>query len=266
MVIMPYTSRMKKSVSYPGTAVIALVVLAALVFLPVSGMVYQPAQVSLSAANSRVPVSTNVTATVSATQFVSATISSGSPVVGDPVTISGTVTASTLPPDVRIWVFAGNYVNVSNVLVNAGGGFSKTYSTTGLPPAKYYVFVQSPGANEEYDINLEESGIYSGQVVNTLTNASIFNFTGTGSLRNANALQALSEAINDQGVDDAYTKLTFLLTAPGMPITGQTSAGTQETSGTPVAATTAKSPLTPPITILALVGGWGAAMYLRKRS
>ncbi len=170
-----------------------------------------------------------------------------------------------LSAGVQIWVFAGNYVNVSTVPLNADGTFTKTYNSTGLPPATYYVYVQSPGANGNYNIDLQESGIYSGQVVNTQTNALIFNFTGTGSVQDAAASQALSDAINNQGVDDAYTKLTFQLVAPGAtPLAAQTLAA-QTTAAVPAATTTAKSPLTLEITGLALVmGGLGAAMYVRK--
>lgn len=255
---------MMKSVSL-GTAVIALVVLAALVVLPVSGMVYPLPTTSSSAATSTVPGTTGVTGTTAAKQFVSATVSSGAPAVGEPVTISGTVTGSMLSAGVQIWVFAGNYVNVSTVPLNADGTFTKTYNSTGLPPATYYVYVQSPGANGNYNIDLQESGIYSGQVVNTQTNALIFNFTGTGSVQDAAASQALSDAINNQGVDDAYTKLTFQLVAPGAtPLAAQTLAA-QTTAAVPAATTTAKSPLTLEITGLALVmGGLGAAMYVRK--
>jgi hypothetical protein len=237
---------MKKPEMYP--AVIALFVLA-LTVLPVSGMV------SVSAANTTVPIS-------SATHFVSATVSSGTPAVGDPVTISGTVTGSSIPAGVRIWVFAGNYVNVSNTPLNAGGSFSQTYSTADLPPAKYYVLVQSPGLNDEYNIDLEESGLSYGQVVNSVTNKSIFNITGAGGVRNANALLALSEAIDDQGVDDAYTKLTFQLT---VPVT-TSSPTVPQTSLAPVSTTTQKSPLMPEITGLALVvSGIFAVMCCRKR-
>jgi hypothetical protein len=242
---------MKKSNSF-GMAVITLVVLAALVVLPVSGTAATSANVTSPAPNS--------TGTVAAKQFVSATVSSGAPAVGEPVTISGTVTGSMLSAGVQIWVFAGNYVNVSTVPVDANGTYSRTYPSTGMPPATYYVYIQSPGANGKYNIDLEEAGIYSGQVVNTQTNALIFNFTGTGSVQDAAAAQALSDAINNQGVDDAYTKLTFQLVAPvTTPMAVQTSAAV------PAATTTAKSPLPLEITGLALViGGMGAAMLSRK--
>jgi len=259
---------MKKSVAF-RTVAIALVVLASLVVFPVSGMVVPLPTTSSSALNSSIPVAgaTNITSTLSAKQLVGARISSGTPAAGDLVTINGLVTGGVLPDDVQIWLFAGNYVNVSNVPVNTDGTFSRTYSSTGLPPATYYVYIQSPGANGKYNIDLEESGIYSGQVVNTQTNALIFNFTGTGSLQDAAAAQALSDAINNQGFDDAYTKITFQLVSPGAtPVAVQTTAAGPVTSDTLYATTNAKSPLALEITGLALVfGGLGAAMYGRKR-
>ncbi len=118
-------------------------------------------------------------------------------------------TGDTLPTAVQIWVFAGNYVNVTTVPVDVAGDFSETFSTTGLLPATYYVFVESPGSNSDFNIDLAESGGFAGQVVNMATNSLIFNLTGAGSMKNENASQALSEAFSDPEVDDVYTKLTF---------------------------------------------------------
>ena len=133
-------------------------------------------------------------------------------------------------------------------------------TTTGLPLATYYVYVQSPGANGIYNIDLEDTGIYSGQVVNTQTNTAIFNLTGAGSVQDAAASQALSDAFNNLGVDDVYTNLTFQLISPGTMSTAV------KPMLSPLAATTAKSPLTLEITGLALViCGLGAAMCMRKR-
>jgi hypothetical protein len=232
---------MKKFVSF-GITAISLVFLVGLVALPVSG-----------AANAD-------SVTVTTKQSVNATVSAGRPSVGEPVTISGTVSGSMISSGVQIWVFAGNYVNVSTVPVNPNGTFSRTYSSTGLPPATYYVFVQSPGPNGDYNIDFQESGIYSGQVVNTKTNALIFNFTETGSVRDAAAALELSDAINNQGIDDAYTKLTFdLIPSIGM----QTSVPT--TVAIPVATPTAKSPIPLEISGLALViGGLSAVILSRK--
>jgi hypothetical protein len=244
---------MKKILSWSRTTVIALVILAELVFLPVSGLVSSVTTQSPLGSNGAVP---DAISAATPANYVAASVTTGSPVVGDPVTIFGTVAGDSLPANVQIWVFAGNYVNVSNVPVNTAGFFSKTYTTTGLPPATYYVFVESPGSNGNFNIDLAETGIFSGQVVNTATNTLIFNLTGTGSLKNANASQALSEALNDPGVDDIYTKLTFQLTAPSTEPTTITPANTPTTP--------AKSPVTVEITGLALIiGGLGISMYRR---
>jgi hypothetical protein len=90
----------------------------------------------------------------------------------------------------------------------------------------------------------------------------IFNFTGTGSVRDAAAAQELSDAINNQGIEDAYTKLTFdLIPSIGM----QTSVPTRVVI--PVATTTAKSPIPLEISGFALViGGLSAVILSRKVS
>jgi hypothetical protein len=238
---------MKKSVSL-GIAVIALVLLAALVVLPVSGATDPTTTTS--------PVASGVTAVK---PFVSATVSSTTPTVGEPVTISGVATGGNLAAGVQIWIFAGNYVNVSTVPVNSDGTFSKTYQTTGLPPATYYVFVQSPGPDGLFDINLIDAGIYSGQVLNTKTKTTVFNFTGTGSIQDAAASQALSNALNMPGQDDVYTKLTFQLMAPVA-----TTPAAKTTTVVP-AATKTKSPLPFELTAGALViSGCCAVFGMRK--
>jgi len=224
-----------------GITVLTLVLLAALLVLPVSG-------------------ADDASATA-AKPTISATVSSTDPTVGDTVTISGVATGSNLASGVQIWVFAGHYVNVTTVPVNADGTFSKTYQTTGLPPATYYVFVQSPGPDGVFNIDLIDTGIYSGQVVNTKTNTMIFNFTGVGSVQDAAASQALSDALNMPGQDDVYTKLTFQLTAP---MAAATTPAAPATPAVP-AATTAKSPLPVEVTAGALViSGCCAAFCMRK--
>jgi hypothetical protein len=154
-------------------------------------------------------------------------------------------------------VFAGNYVNVSTTPVNADGTYAKTYQTTGLPPATYYVIVQSPGTDGYLNIEMETSGQYSGQVVNAKTGALIFNFTGTGSAQDYEAAQALSDAFNLPGVDDIYTKCTFDLVSETMATPANTAMST-----TPVATAT-KSPVSP----LTLIGGVSlAALTVALRS
>ena len=242
---------MKKSVSL-GIAVIALVLLAALVVLPVSGVAD--------------PTNAVTTTSPAAKPSLSATISSTTPTVGDPVTISGVATGGNLASGVQIWVFAGNYVNVTTVPVNADGTFSKTYTSTGLPPATYYVFIESPSTDGKFDIALYDAAKYSGQVVSTKTQTTIFNFTGTGSVQDAAASKALSDALNQPGQDDVYTKLTFQLTAPvATPASALTTAVAPVTTAVPVATPTAKSSLPVEVTAGALViSGCCAALFMRK--
>jgi hypothetical protein len=240
---------MKKSVSL-GIAALTLVLLVALLVLPVSG------------ADNASAVTTTSPAALAEKPFISATVSSATPVVGEPVTISGVASGANLAQGVQIWVFAGNYVNVTTVPVNADGTFSKTYQTTGLPPATYYGFVQSPGPDGIFNIDLIDAGIYSGQVINTKTKTTIFNFTGAGSVQDAAAAQALSDALNMPGQDDVFTKLTFQLTAPA----AATPAAAPATTAATAAATTAKSPLPVEVTAGALViSGCCAAFCMRNK-
>ncbi|PKL69229.1 MAG: hypothetical protein CVV30_06545 [Methanomicrobiales archaeon HGW-Methanomicrobiales-1] len=231
---------MKKSVSL-GIAILTLVVLAALLVLPVSGAVDSPA-------------------TIPVKPFVSVSISPVVPVVGDTAYVTGVAEGGNLTAGVQIWVFAGNYVNVTTVPLNADGySYKQSYQTAHLPPATYYVFVQSPAMDGQFDIDFIESGKYTGEVVNTRTNTMIFNFTGVGSVHDKDTMQALSDALNQPGMDDVYSKAAFQLVAPGaIPL---------ETTTTPAvpATTTAKSPLPVEVTAGALViSGCCAAFCMRK--
>ena len=156
---------------------------------------------------------TSPTASPSVKPTINATISSSTPTIGDPITLSGIEKGSNTSTGVQLWIFAGKYVNVTKIPVSADGSFSKTFDSTGYPAAKYYVFFQSPGPDGKFNINLQNSGIYSGEVINSATGAQIFNFTGVGSVQDDAAAQALSNAINNQGNDDVYTKLTYQLMA-----------------------------------------------------
>ncbi len=194
---------------------------------------------------------------------VSATTSSTTVTVGDPMTITGVATGGNLTAGVQIWVFAGNYVNVTTTSVNSKGEFSKLFTTAGLPPATYYIFIQSPGNDGRFDINTPQVTGYTSQVMNTKTGAVIFNFTGTGSVQDAAAAQKLSEALNQQGIDDVYTKLTLQLVAPA----GTTTAATSVAVTTPpvsAAPTTAKSPVSP-LVALAGIGIACLAVVAMKR-
>ena len=208
------------------------------------------------------PVSAvDATATMATTKdMVSATVSAATPMVGDPVTVSGVVTGATPVSSVQIWVFAGSYINVSTVPVNADGTYSKTYQTTGFPPATYYVYVQSPGTDGKFGIALDQTGIFSGQIVDAKDGSLLVNMTGTGSVQDAAAAVALTEALNKRAGDDVYTKTTFQLVAP----TTAATAAEVTTAAPPAPTATAKSPLSP-MTLFAGLGLCGAAILLSRK-
>lgn len=223
-------------------AIIAILLLASLFVLPVSGAV-----------------------TVAAKPFISASVSSMTPTVGDPVTISGVASGGNLTAGVQIWIFAGNYIDVSTVPVDSTGEFSKTYNTSGMPPATYYVVVQSPGSDGTFDIDAIDVSGFSSQVVNTKTGKTIFNFTGTGSVQDTAAVAALSDAFNQPTVDDVFTKLSFQLMSPGSSTAAPigTVVVTTTAVSTPVQ-TTAKSPVSL-MTILIGISLAGFAVVLIRR-
>lgn len=270
---------MSSIISLPRAA-IAVFFLVMMVVLPVSGMAVPVATIAASNATATVtPTGTGavsiatattaspaatVTATTVATAakpFISASITPANPVVGDAITVSGVATGGDLTSGVQIWIFAGNYINVTTVPVDAQGAFTKTYQTAGLPPATYYVFVQSPGMNGMADIAATSVNGYTSQVKNVKTGTTVFNFTGTGSVQDNAAALALSSALGQPGIDDVFTKLVFNLAAPAPA--GTAAPSNEVTPAAPVQ-TTAKSPLSP-MTLLAGIGCAGLLFCALKR-
>lgn len=236
---------MKRAYS-PGSILCTLLLIALLAF-PASGADASTEANSTVLASSAPP----------GQPFISAEVVPSQATVGEPVTVSGVATGGNLTSGVQIWVFAGNYINVSTAPVNADNTYSKTYQTAGLPPATYYVIVQSPGKNGNLDIVMETTGQFSGQVVNTNTGDLVFNFTGTGSVQDSAAAAALSNAFNLPGVDDVYTKCTLRLVAPETQTAVSTTAA-------PAPVATKKSPLSL-FTLIAGVGIAGLALAWRSR-
>jgi hypothetical protein len=214
------------------------------VFIVLLGMPVSGADGASANATGAVPTTANVT---SSELYISVIATPAKAVIGEPVTVSGVASGGNLASGVQIWVFAGNYVNVSTVPVKSDGTYSKVYPTNGLPAAIYYVIVQSPGKDGELSIVLETTGQYSGQVINTKTGKPIFTFTGSGSVQDSAAALALSNAFNQPGVDDIYSKCTFQLVAP------ETAAPVSTTAAPAPVTTTKKSPVAL-ITVFAAVG------------
>jgi hypothetical protein len=84
---------------------------------------------------------------------------------------------------------------------------------------QYYVLVQHPMQNKQFDIVLNSDGSISNLMLgNTTGGTKIFQFTGAGSLQGTDAATALINAIDDQNIDDMYTKLQFIVTEPFITI------------------------------------------------
>lgn len=229
----------------PSVFLVICVLLIAVLAFPVSG-----AEATVNASGNE--------STVTAVPYISAMASPAKATIGEPVTISGVATGGNLTSGVQIWVFAGNYVNVTTVPVNTDGTYSKVYQTTGLPAALYYVIVQSPGKDGSLNIVMDTTGQYSGQVLNTKTGKPIFTFTGTGSVQDSLAAQTLSDAFNQPGVDDIYSKCTFQLVA------AETDAPVSTPALPAPVATTKKSPVSM-FTVIAAIGLLGIAVVQRSR-
>lgn len=226
-------------------ALLAILLCAAMLVLPATGAVIGDAT----------PVTANPT--------ITATVSSVTSAVGAPIKISGVLSGSNLTHEVQIWIFAGNFLNITKVPVNAKGAFTRTYQTTGLPPVTYYCFIQNPGTDGTYDIVEKNADGFAGQVVNIKTGSTIFSFTGTGSVRDKEAVTALSGAFGQPDVDDIYTKLTFQLVAPDITLAAPPYAAAETTPGVPVQTTT-KSPVAA-LTVLAGICVAGFAVALTKK-
>jgi len=156
--------------------------------------------------------------------FVSATASQSTVAQGDKLFITGT--AEGQPASVQIWILGKNKDIKDTTSVNADSTFSyevKTGVTSTLYPGQYFVVVQHPMQNAQFDI---DTNVPTGSApdvyvvnrmlgVNTTTGAAqpttLFKLEGEGSLQGSDAAEALVQGINDPNVDDTYTKLQFLV-------------------------------------------------------
>jgi len=198
---------------------------------------------------------------------LSAMVSSTEPALGEPVTVSGYAEGGNLTAGIRVWVFGGNYVNVTTVPVGSGGAFSATFSTANLPAGNYYILAEGAGNDGAFDLDLTRTGEYSFEITNPKTGTKVMTFTGTGSVLDMAALELLSDALNKAGYDDPYAQLSFEVSgqsgesATVVTTTAPVSAPT--VAQTVAATTTAKSPVPAVVPCAALVFA-GAALVLYR--
>ena len=141
----------------------------------------------------------------------------GAPTIanGDPVFIHGIATGH--PGNgLQVWLLGYNYVKISTVNTNDDNTYEyelKSADTQNLAPGQYYVLVQHPMMNGEFDIYYDSP---TGSIINRQlgTGTSIFQLTGTGSLQTPDGANALMRAINSQNLDDTFATTSFIIGNP----------------------------------------------------
>ena len=152
--------------------------------------------------------------------FISATVSQPTVAKGDKLFIRG-VAEGNPPGGVAIWVLGTNYAERATQTVNSGSLFEYEITgttTSGLTSGQYFVVVQHPMQNGEFDIVLDSNGYVINRQLNANTTStsglSIFKLTGPGSLQGSDAAEALVQALENQNIDDTYTRLQFIVDNP----------------------------------------------------
>ena len=152
--------------------------------------------------------------------FVSATASQSTIAQGDRFFITGTAEGN--PKSVQIWILGKNYpttaAGIRTESVNTDGSFKYevTQGTTrNLYPGQYFVVVQHPMQNNEFDIYADSTtGAVYNRMLGVLPGTKVFQLLGAGSLQGSDAAEALVQGINNPNVDDTYTKFQFLVEVP----------------------------------------------------
>jgi len=167
--------------------------------------------------------------------FVSATASQSTVAKGDKFFITGTAEGQP-SQGVAIWIMGKNYALWDDATVESDSSFKyevTTATTENLYAGQYFVVIQHPMQNGEFDIYLAADNpnvatvgqltgndfihVYNamlGDTQATPPGSKIFLINGPGSLQGSDAAEALVQAINDPNVDDTYTKLQFLVEEP----------------------------------------------------
>jgi trimeric autotransporter adhesin len=146
---------------------------------------------------------------------------------GDQLDIRGV--ASGQPVNgIAVWVIGRNKVLYRITGVDSNGVFDEALSgaqTADMASGQYFVVVQHPMYNELFDVSPASSGSGSAGSENALVVGSypepdsvLFTLEGPGSLQGSDAANALVRALDNQGIDDIYTKLQFLVEEPGITI------------------------------------------------
>lgn len=196
-----------------------------------------PALASENAGNVASPIFVNETS-------LDATIAASTVVRGDTVTVTGQATGS--PSDIRVWVIGKEYSNLFGKTLNGDGQFTWSidkYVTDIMTDDQYYVIVQAPGNNNEFDVHV----VSNGDVFIKDTKVNMIKVPyGFGSLRGTDAKETLVSAFDSEGSDDLYQELSFTFVDPTPT---PTPAPTETPTPTPTPTVTETPTPTPTTTI-----------------
>jgi hypothetical protein len=146
--------------------------------------------------------------------YVMASSSSSYISPGDSLTITGAATEKP-KPGVQIWVFGPKTLLCFEVPVEKDDTFSFTMPeevTADLPYGMYYVVIQHPEYNNAFDLywDGEKSLVSSYPEMDTVVDT----FTLTGEDAGLVNIKKFASAIQDERIDDVYTKLQFVIDTP----------------------------------------------------
>jgi len=151
--------------------------------------------------------------------FVSAAVSQPVVAKGDDLFISGKAEGN--PSDgVAVWIMGKNFMRYETVSITSGSEFKYELDggiTADMSSGQYFVVVQHPMQNGKFDIIIDGDYVSNMQLNaanSTSAGLSIFKISGSGSLQGSDAAEALIKAIDDQNIDDTYTKLQFIVEQP----------------------------------------------------
>lgn len=143
---------------------------------------------------------------------------------GDSVFINGIATGHP-SQGLQVWILGPNYLKVSSVSVNDDNTYSfelMPADTMQLASGQYYVLVQHPMMNAQFDIVYDAS---TGRIINRQLRSvgsdegtTIAQVAGAGSLQSPDSAYAIARAISSQNVDDTFAQTGFSVAPPNAPI------------------------------------------------
>ena len=153
--------------------------------------------------------------------YIQATASGSVVAKGDKLYVKGTAEGNP-SKGIAIWILGKNKVLYATESVNDDMSFSheiKAAETASLYAGQYFVVVQHPMYNNEFDI-YPDNPLNPQNVLGSYPTrgSQLFKIGGQGALQGTDAAEALVQAINNAMVDDTYTKLQFLVEEPKVTI------------------------------------------------